>query len=166
MVERQGPDIRRIVTGHDDSGAPVIWIDGLATNHKFPDEKVSSTLMWSTDALPADIFGDRDEGARILGLAPPLCGSRFTMMEFPPNNSIHGLHRCDTVDYAICISGEIDMFLNDGDFITMRPGDVLIQRGTLHAWANRGTEVCRLAVVLLDAEPKREGSIAGLTNAR
>ena len=122
--------------------------------------------MWCTDALPTRFFGDEDAGARILGSAPPPGGSRFTMMEFQPGNSVHGLHRTDTVDYAICISGEIDMFLNDVDYITMRPGDVLIQRGTLPAWANRGTEPCRLAVVLLDAEPKREGSVAGLASAR
>jgi hypothetical protein len=58
------------------------------------------------------------------------------------------------------------MFLNDTRFITLYAGDVLIQRGTNHAWANRSDKPCRLAVVLLDALPKREGSISGLTSAR
>jgi quercetin dioxygenase-like cupin family protein len=110
-------------------------------------------------------LSDEDEGARILGSAPPANGSRFTMMEFQPGNAAH-LHRTDTVDYVICVTGEIDMFLDDTQFITLRAGDVLIQRGTYHAWANRSDKPCRIAVVLLDALPKREGSISGLVSAR
>jgi quercetin dioxygenase-like cupin family protein len=163
---RQSPHFRRVVTGHDAAGTAIVLIDGPATNHKFPDPHVSSTMMWSTDAAPTSILGDEDEGARILGTAPPANGSRFTMMEFQPGNVVHGLHRTDTVDYAICISGELDMFLDATNFVTLRAGDVLIQRGTYHAWANRGTEPCRLAVVLIDALPKREGSVAGTVTTR
>jgi quercetin dioxygenase-like cupin family protein len=162
---RTAPNFRRVVTGHDARGKPVIWIDGNATNHKLPSEKITSTLMWSTDKSPTQILSDDDGGARILGSAPPANGSRFAMMEFQPGNSAH-LHRTDTVDYVICVTGEIDMFLDDTQFITLRAGDVLIQRGTYHAWANRSDRPCRLAVVLLDALPKREGSISGLESAR
>ena len=162
---RPSPQFRRIVTTHDAGGKTAILVDGDATNHKFPSDKISSTLMWSTDATPTGIAGDRDEGARILGSAPPPHGSRFTMMEFQPGNEGH-LHRTDTVDYVICIAGEIDMFLDDTQFVTLRAGDVLIQRGTYHAWVNRSDKPCRLAVVLLDALPKRERSIAGLVSAR
>ena len=165
QAERPLPKFRRVVTGHDTNGKSMIWIDGDATNHKFPNEKISSTLMWSTDASPTRIFGDQDEGARIIGSAPPLNGSRFTMMEFQPGNEA-SLHQTDTVDYVICIAGEIDMFFDDSQFITLRAGDVLIQRGTYHAWANRSDKPCRLAVVLLDALPKREDSISGLVSAR
>jgi hypothetical protein len=108
-------------------------VDGDATNHKFPTDKISSTLMWSTDSSPTRIYGNEDEGSRILGSAPLINGSRFTMMEFLPGNEVHGLHRTDTVDYVICISGEIDMFLDDSQFVTLRAGDVVIQRGTDHA---------------------------------
>ncbi len=163
---REAPAFRRIVTGHDSEGQPIVLTDGLATNHKFPDESISSTMMWSTNAAPTSILGDEDEGARILGSAPPANGSRFTMMEFKPSNAVHGLHRTDTVDYVICLSGEIDMFLDDIRYVTLRAGDVLIQRGTDHAWANRGNEPCRLAVVLIDALPKREGSVSGTSSAR
>jgi hypothetical protein len=58
------------------------------------------------------------------------------------------------------------MFLDETQFITMRAGDVLIQRGTNHGWANRSKKPCRLAVILVDAQPKREGSISGLVSAR
>jgi len=165
QLGRQPPNFRRIVTTHDADGKPAILMDGYATNHKFPSEKISSTMMWSTDATPTGIAGNADEGARILGSAPPLNGSRFTMMEFLPGNAGH-LHRTDTVDYVICVCGEIDMFLDDTQFVTLRAGDVLIQRGTNHSWVNRSDKPCRLAVVLLDALPKREGSIAGLVSAR
>ncbi len=164
-ADRSGPNIRRIVTGHGAAGEAMIWIDGDATNHKFPNDKITSTLMWSTDASPTQLLGSEDEGARILGSAPPLNGSRFTIMEFRPGNEAN-LHRTDTVDYVICLAGEIDMFLDDTRFITLRAGDILIQRGTLHAWANRSDKPCRLAVILLDAVPKREGSVSGLVSAR
>ena len=163
--DRSNPKFRRVVTKHDENGKATIWIDADATNHKFPSEKISSTLMWSTDRTPTQILSDEDEGDRILGSAPPLGGSRFTMMEFRPGNEAT-LHRTDTVDYVICISGEIDMFLDDSQFVTLRAGDVLIQRGTNHAWANRSDKPCRLAVVLLDSLPKRGGSISGLVSAR
>jgi naringenin degradation protein FdeH len=165
QAERALPKFRRVVTGHDGAGKPIFWIDGDAANHKFPSDTISSTLMWLTDRSPTGIFSAEDEGARVLGSAPPQNGSRFTMMEFKPGNEGH-LHRTDTVDYVICISGEIDMFLDDERFVTLRAGDVLIQRGTEHAWVNRSDKPCRLAVVLLDAVPKREGSISGLVSAR
>jgi quercetin dioxygenase-like cupin family protein len=165
QAERPNPKFRRIVTGHDANGKPTILIDGDAANHKFPSEKISSTLMWSTDRSPTQLFGEEDEGNRILGSAPPANGSRFTMMEFLPGNAAH-LHQTDTVDYVICMTGEIDMFLDETRYVTLRAGDILIQRGTCHAWANRSDAPCRLAVILLDAQPKREGSIAGLVSAR
>ena len=165
QFERSAPKFRRVVTEHDAAGNAVIWVDDDATNHKFPSDKISSTLMWSTDASPTQVYSGEDEGARILGSAPPLNGTRFTMMEFQPGNEGH-LHRTDTVDYVVCVSGQIDMFLDDTRFITLRAGDVLIQRGTLHAWTNRSDQPCRLAVVLLDALPKRDGSISGLVSAR
>lgn len=165
MTERVLPKFRRVVTSHDARGKAVVWIDGDATNQKFPSDKITSTMMWSTDATPTQIFGGEDEGARILGSAPPAGGSRFTMMEFQPGNSGH-LHRTDTVDYVICIAGEIDMVLDDARSVTLRAGDVAIQRGTNHAWINRSDQPCRLAVVLIDAAPKREGSISGLVSAR
>ena len=123
-------------------------------------------MVWSTDATPTGILGEVDEGNRVLGTNPPPGGSRFTMMEFQPGNALHGLHRTDTVDYVICISGEMTMLLDDDASVTLHPGDVLIQRGTNHGWVNRGRVPCRLAVVLIDGTPKRAGSITGATSAR
>jgi mannose-6-phosphate isomerase-like protein (cupin superfamily) len=60
------------------------------------------------------------------------------------------MHRTQSVDYAVVISGEIDMLLDDSE-VHLKVGDVLVQRGTRHAWVNRGGENCRIAFVLIDA---------------
>ena len=63
-----------------------------------------------------------------------------------------GFHKTSTVDYAVCLEGEVWMLLDDEEKL-LRPGDVLIQRGTYHAWSNRGVQTCRVLIVMLDAEP-------------
>ncbi len=150
--------IRRIVTGHDSAGKAVVWLDGIATNAKVSDPHVTSTLIWSTDTTPAQLNGIQDEGARILGTPPPANGSRFAVIELQPGNARRPLHRTDTVDYVICISGTVDMELDDST-VTMHVGDVMVQRGTRHNWINRSGDVAVIAFVLLDAMPKREGSV-------
>ena len=62
-------------------------------------------------------------------------------------------HRTDSIDYAVVISGEIDMELDDGVIVKLKAGDVLVQRGTIHNWVNRGTEDCVIAFVLISAKP-------------
>ena len=163
--KRAGPSIRRIVTTHDADGKAVVWIDTPAGNHRFPDEKVSSTLMWVTDGTPADFTREEDAGQRVLGTPPPAGGTRFTVLEIQPGNTVHGLHRTDTIDYVICISGSIDMDLDDST-VTMKAGDVMVQRGTFHGWVNRGKETAKIAVVLVDGTPKRPGSVSGKQAAR
>ncbi len=86
-------------------------------------------------------------------------------MEILPGNSLHGLHRTDTIDYVICISGEIEMLMDDSS-VRLGAGDIMIQRGTNHGWVNKGTVPCRLAVILVDGKPKRSGSVTGVQNAR
>jgi quercetin dioxygenase-like cupin family protein len=67
------------------------------------------------------------------------------------------MHRTETLDYAILLSGECDLELDDGVMVHMKPGDVAVQRGTMHAWVNNGKEPCVLAFVLIDAEPAEAG---------
>ena len=110
--------------------------------------------MWCSDAMPADIaIGDNaeDMGARILGTAPPENGSRFIVMEFAPGIASE-MHRTETIDYIVMLSGEIEMDMDDST-VKLRAGDIMVQRGTNHAWVNRGKEPARLAIVLLDAKP-------------
>ena len=150
----QFPPIRRVVTGHDPQGVAKALIDGPATNAKYPASGTVSTLRWCSDQMPADIaIGEQveDMGARIIGTAPPANGSRFCVIDFPPGSPAV-MHRTETIDYVIVIAGEIDMDM-DQSTVHLKAGDVLIQRGTNHAWANRGTINARVAFVLLDAKP-------------
>lgn len=148
------PKIRRVITGHDSKNIAKVIIDGPATNTKTPRDGVSSTLMWSTDEMPADIAvgeGVEDMGARILGTAPPQNGSRFIVMEFAPGIASE-MHRTETIDYIAVLSGEIDMDM-DQSTVKLKAGDIMVQRGTNHAWVNRSKAPARLAIVLLDAKP-------------
>jgi uncharacterized cupin superfamily protein len=62
------------------------------------------------------------------------------------------MHKTETLDYVIVIEGEVDMLLDDGAEVHMKAGDIMIQRSTLHGWANRSDRPCRIAFVLLDAK--------------
>jgi quercetin dioxygenase-like cupin family protein len=148
------PPIRRLVTGHDLTGTAKVLLDAPATNWKSSSPGTVSTLIWSTDATPADIAlgaAIEDRGARVLGTAPPAHGTRFAVIDFPPGNSAR-MHRTETIDYVVVIAGEIDMDLDDST-VRLKAGDVMVQRGTNHAWVNRGSAPARLAFVLIDAVP-------------
>ena len=160
------PPVRRVVTGHDGNNVAKVLIDGRATNHKGAESR--STLMWITDRNPADMaVGEKieDMGARILGTPPPPNGTRFTVNDIPPGRT-GAMHRTETIDYVIVLSGEIDMETDDSA-IKLKAGDVLVQRGTNHAWANRSGKPARVAFVLVDAVPLGIGTpVLGTTSAR
>lgn len=168
--------VRRVVTGHDRTGKAVVLIDGTAPNVKVREAQggIVSTLLWATDESPADISGASDRADRSMGVAPPERGSVFRVVDFPPVATLGRvdnaavlremgldpdkasarsafMHRTKSIDYAIVISGEIDMLLDDSE-VHLEAGDMLVQQGTNHAWENRGSEVCRIAFVLIDAE--------------
>ncbi len=161
------PPIRRVVTGHDADHTAKVIMDAPATNTKCSPSGNVSTMIWCTDGAPADIaIGEQveDLGARILGTAPPRNGTRFAVIDFPPGNKAV-MHRTETVDYVICLSGEIEMDM-DQSTVKLRAGDVMVQRGTNHAWANRGNAPARLAFVLIDAKPLSIGHpVTGTANA-
>lgn len=157
--ETPGPKIRRIVTGHDGDGVARVMTDDLAENSKRSGAGAVSTLIWCTDAAPADIAigaDFEDMGARVVGTQPPPHGSRFAVIEFPPGAPT-AMHRTESIDYVICLAGEIDMDM-DQSSVTMKAGDVMVQRGTNHSWVNRSAAPARVAFVLLDAVPLGIGS--------
>jgi quercetin dioxygenase-like cupin family protein len=149
-------NIRRVVTGHDDRGQAKVIIDGVATNERAGSAAGQyNTLMWSTDSMPCDMpIGENaeDMGARKLGTYPPVNGTRFMIADYPPGN-IPRMHRTETIDYIIVLSGEIEMELDNKEVVTIRQGDVMIQRGTNHAWRNVSDKPCRMVFVLIDAKP-------------
>jgi quercetin dioxygenase-like cupin family protein len=149
-------NIRRVVTGHDDNGQAKIVIDGVAANVRAGSSAgQSNTLMWCTDTAPCEMpVGEtmEDMGARKLGTYPPVNGTRFMIADYPPGN-IPRMHRTETIDYIIVLDGEIEMELDNNERVTIRQGDVMIQRGTNHAWRNISDRSCRMAFVLIDAKP-------------
>jgi len=148
------PPIRRVITGHDDDNVAKVILDGPATNARTGGSGNVSTLMWCTDAMPADIaIGEtaEDMGARRLGTPPPPNGTRFAVIDFPPGNK-PTMHRTETIDYVIVLAGRIDMDMDDST-VTLQAGDIMVQRGTNHAWVNRSDAPARLAFVLIDATP-------------
>jgi quercetin dioxygenase-like cupin family protein len=161
------PPIRRVVTGHEGDVAKVMS-DAPASNAKYPAAGTVSTLVWSTDRTPALITAGKDyedEGARILGTAPPANGTRFTVIDFPPGNKPH-MHRTETLDYVIVLEGEIEMDMDDST-VKLKAGDIMVQRGTNHAWANRSNARARVAFVLIDGVPLGIGKpVMGVNQAR
>jgi quercetin dioxygenase-like cupin family protein len=171
--------IRRIVTGHDAKGRSVFVSDGpsphVLTLPGRPD--FGLTNLWVTDGAPASNAGSADAAARPVVLEPPRNGAIFRVVEFPPDRapggfdrkaafaamgadhamdpsaSRHpGMHRTDTVDFAIVLSGEIWALMDEGETL-MRAGDTLVQRGTNHAWSNRSDQACLVAFILVSARP-------------
>lgn len=182
--------IRRVVTGHDESGKAIVMIDGPATNVKVRAAAggLVSTIGWISDRTPADVSATTDNGAREIGVAPPEGGSVFRVVDFPPlgeggakidhdavmremglggsHAATHAvpdsvkarspfMHRTRSLDYAVVLSGEIDMLLDDSE-VHLKAGDILVQQGTNHAWMNHGSVPCRIAFVLIDAETPRQ----------
>jgi quercetin dioxygenase-like cupin family protein len=148
---------RRVVTGHDEAGASVMLSAAappVAT--RLPHDGVTFFELWSTDAAPAPVSASEpDPTGGPVYIPPPPQGTRIRINEFQPGHVRDGRqspwHRTETVDYGIMISGELVLLLDDSE-VVLRPGDVVVQRGTNHAWANRSSEVARIAFVLVDAE--------------
>ncbi len=107
-------------------------------------------MVWTTESFPVDNTGEADEGLRKVGTTLKN-GTVFRVVEFGPGVAPR-VHRTDSIDYAVVMSGEIDMELDDS-VVHLKAGDVLVQRGTIHNWVNRGTEPCVIAFVLIDAKP-------------
>ena len=146
--------VRRVVTGHDAGGRAVVKIDEVAKNVESRRAGIESAVVWSTHGFPVDNDGDADGSALPLGTTREN-GTVFRVLRYEPG-VVPRRHRTDSVDYAVVISGSIDMEL-DGETVTLRAGDVLIQRGTIHNWVNRGTEPCLIAFVLVSAKPVTAG---------
>jgi hypothetical protein len=172
-------NIRRVLTGHDARGRSVILSDGpsphVLTVPGRPD--FALTNLWVTDRTPVSNAGGADAAARPVVLEPPKNGTIFRVVEFPPDQAAAGfdrkaafaamsaahamdpdgarhpgMHKTDTVDYALVLSGEIWALMDEGETL-LRAGDTLVQRGTNHAWSNRSDQPCLVAFILVSASP-------------
>ena len=147
--------VRRVITGHDERGRAVVKIDEISKNVVSNRPGASACVVWTTDAIPADNSGDGDAALKKVGTTLP-GGTVFRVVEFSPGVSPR-VHRTDSIDYAVIVSGEIDMELDDGKSVHLKAGDVLVQRGTVHNWVNRGKAPCVIAFALIDATPAAAG---------
>jgi mannose-6-phosphate isomerase-like protein (cupin superfamily) len=170
-------DVRRVVTGLDASNKAVVLFDSRVTLNPGGSGNPAANL-WITDSSPPALSFKDDNAAKGIGLSPPDNGTAIRVVEFPPldpaaeakmdpnfmmkvvgdHAPARGLpvkhplmHRTRTVDYAIILSGEIDMML-DETTVHVKGGDVVIQQATNHAWVNRGTQPCRILFVLMDSK--------------
>jgi len=174
-------EIRRIVSGHNAQGKSIFIMDGNVGTPAGRRSSAGTSVveLWQTDTTPADNSGDKDPTDHAFRLPPPANGSVFRVVEYPPDKERFaamsgqdwsadaksqgyqrtggaarhaGFHKTDTIDYAFVIEGEIVALMDEGEKL-MKTGDVLIQRGTNHAWANRSDKPARVAFILIDAKP-------------
>ena len=144
--------VRRVVTGHDDKGRAMVKIDEVAQHWREGRPGGMVCNIWTTDTAPANNSQDADGGMREGKFTMIPKGSVFRILHFAPGLE-RRMHRTDSIDYLIVMEGEIDMELDDGVMVHIKRGDVMVQRGTIHNWINRGTEPCVLAVILIHADP-------------
>lgn len=173
--------VRRVITGHNNKGKSIIVSDEViaqgSPNCLIPegDPHLCLTDVWISDQVPADISGPEDTATEALQLHPPKGGVVFRIFELPPESLRNyggmkayfsqmkaaenlaetarhpGFHKTQTIDYIVVIEGEV-WALVDEEEVLLKPGDCLVQRGTNHAWSNRGDKPARMVAVLVDAE--------------
>jgi len=171
--------VRRVLTGHDAAGKSMFLMDGLAPNVKEMTAMpgLALTDLWETKGAPARNDGAADNADRPVRLEPPRGGTILRIVEFPPDSAWRGrtdgregfdsigaghaqdahssdpmMHKTATVDYIIVLKGEIYAIMDSGETL-LKPGDILVQRGTNHSWSVRGNEPCIVAAVLVSAAP-------------
>lgn len=149
--------IRRVVTSHDDQGHAKVLIDEPVKNITSPRPGAEYSVIWSSEGFPVNNDGSNDPSAKKIGTTVPN-GTVFRVVSFGPGVSPRN-HRTDSIDYAVVMAGEIDMELDIGS-VHLKAGDVLVQRGTIHNWVNKGSEPCVIAFTLVSAKPVTAGGKA------
>lgn len=145
-----GSKVRRIVTGHDARGRAVFAIDETV------EEEALGAVVWSTNDLPADNSGPAVSAGSPPGIASG--GSVVRVMTIEPGHR-SPMHRTQTLDFGVVIEGAIDLELDDGEVRTVRTGDVVVQRGSIHAWHNTTDKPCRIVFILVAARPLTVGGV-------
>lgn len=148
-MERMPIIPRRVVTGHDERGVSVFTSDGPVPVVRTAPDGAYFCEIWSTDAMPAPVAATEDDPTlSALTVPPSPNGTKIRINEFPPG-VVSPVHRTQSVDYGIVLSGEVVLVLDDSETV-LRPGDVAVQRGTNHRWENRTGQTARMAFILVD----------------
>jgi len=156
-------EVRRIVTGHDANGKAVVTTDErLAAVPRLGRPHIAGCEIWSTEAMPVDNTSEAAEAAQRAGFVKRYNyvgsgqGTVIRITEFAPG-APKFMHRTETLDYALLLSGECDLELDSGEIVHMTPGDIVVQRGTMHAWVNHGPAPAVFAFILIDADAAKVG---------
>jgi quercetin dioxygenase-like cupin family protein len=142
---------RRVVTGHDAEGRSVILSDGPAPKSLTIPSAVFHEI-WSTAETPVPLLPEEPSEpttSRPLRTPPDPNGTVIRIVDLQPRAG-SPMHRTQSVDYGIVLQGEVHLVLDDGSETRLAPGDVVVQRGTDHAWENRTDSVARMAFMLID----------------
>ena len=173
--------IRRVVTGHTPDGKATVASDAELDAVAFPRPtglECEFLRIWGADSAPT--FPDDGSPHPFTTYFPPVGGFRFVFFTVPPESAMPsgqfyaggaleelekkmpgliahmepdspGMHTSNTIDFEYIISGEVWLELDDGVEVHLRPGDTVVQNGTRHAWRNRGSEPCLMALCLIGA---------------
>jgi quercetin dioxygenase-like cupin family protein len=141
--------MRRVVTGFDQDGHPTALFDGDATSVE-DFGLTRSVEVWKTHSSPPTTSGEDDPALGEWRLDPPVGGTVFRVATHQPGEEV-AIHATETIDYVAVLSGELVLLLGDQE-IPLTAGDVVVQRATPHGWANRSTQPCCVAAVLLSTQ--------------
>jgi mannose-6-phosphate isomerase-like protein (cupin superfamily) len=149
---------RRVVTGHDANGKSVVLSDGTPPqHHPMRGKEVGADFyeMWNTTQVVPQLTSveDREPSERDFTIMP-VAGHLLRIIDiYPPKDGGKRtvMHRTRTLDYVVVIEGEVVLLLDDSE-VTLKKGDVVIQRGTDHAWENRSDKTARMAFFHIDAQ--------------
>jgi hypothetical protein len=178
MSDHALPPVRRIVTGINAAGRSCFVEDGVSPAMQLTPGRAGfrNNNLWRTVGTPAPVDAP-DSVLEQRGVLPPSRGTVLRVIDIPPESADPaevrrqtsavfaamfpdanhdagherhpGMHATATIDYAILLQGELVAILEEGETV-MRAGDILIQRGTNHAWANRSGAIARIVFVLID----------------
>ena len=145
--------VRRVVTGHDARGRAVFRSDDRFVTQRVTGGDANFALIWTTATVPADNNDETDGRSRDAALTLR-GGSVIRVVDILPGRA-SPMHRSDSIDYGILLSGQLELELDDGATTLLHPGDIVVQRGTLHLWRNpSATETCRIVFVLIEAKAR------------
>lgn len=158
--------IRRVVTGTTpggqskvlfDSSLPLVEQESKGSGRQEDRAGAASAVLWTTKGFPTDNDDSSDAGLRKVNTAES-DGTVLRIVQYATGVTPRH-HRTNSVDYAVVLSGSIEMEL-DTETVKLATGDVMVQRGTIHNWINNGTAPCVMAYILIGANPVKVNGVA------
>jgi len=149
---------RRVVTGVDQTGVSRVQFDD-SRGQEAGSGPVSTALLWQTDTVPVDNSDPNDAATTPFSFQFARGATKLIIVEIQPTEDLMppGMHAADTLDYLVITAGKLSLYLEEEE-VEVAPGDVVINRGNIHAWQNKGPEVARMVVVNVDAAPVGAGA--------